>query len=202
MREGRAVASVIATILLAVAGGLAGAGHVLAASHDIAIVDFEYEPAALTVLTGEPVTWTNASTRDHTVTSDQGTELDGNPIQPGEAYGHVFETAGTFAYHCEIHPDQMKGTITVEAAPATSIPSGSPEPTPPSGTLPPNFSPNPVVPEPSPSAVVAPTTSANPGNGSSSGSSSPQFLVLAFIGAALIGVLTWVLIRRSRSASR
>ena len=34
-------------------------------------------------------------------------------IQPGKSDGLVFTTAGTYKFHCAIHPTQMTGTITV-----------------------------------------------------------------------------------------
>ena len=143
----------------AVAGAtLFTASVVLADGHEITIADGAFKPAELTVLTGEPVTWTNASGVTHTVTSDDGTELDSGPIAPGEAYGHVFEAPGTYAYHCSIHAT-MHGTITVLAAPATPVPSGSPEPTPPAGTLPPDFSPFPSA---EPAVTAAPTRQPRP----------------------------------------
>ncbi len=76
-------------------------------------------------MVGEPVTWTNASTAGHTVTSDDGT-LDSGTIAPGEAYDHLFDKPGTYTYHCTLHPDEMTGTIVVEAAPVTASPTGSP----------------------------------------------------------------------------
>jgi hypothetical protein len=113
------------------------------ASHEVTIVDFGFEPAAATVFVGEPVTWTNTSSRDHTVTSADGNELDSGPIEPDAAYGHVFEAPGSFDYLCSIHPETMRGTIVVEPAPASDPPSGPPTATPPAGTLPPGFSPFP-----------------------------------------------------------
>ena len=152
-RRGLAVCAVVATVAALLATSVA-----LGASHEISIVDGAFKPAELTVLTGEPVTWTNASGVNHTVTSDDGAELDSGPIGPGEAYGHVFEVPGTYAYHCTIH-STMHGTITVVAAPATPVPSGSLEPTPPAGTLPPDFSPFPSA---EPAATAAPTPTATP----------------------------------------
>jgi plastocyanin len=134
-------------------------------SHDIAIRDSGYDPVRLTVVAGEPVTWTNETTKDHTVTSDDGT-LDSGPLGPGESYGHVFEAAGTFDYHDADDPS-LTGTVVVNAAPVTPVPSGPPEPTPPAGTLPPNFSPFPstgpiATPTPSPTPVPAAPTAAAP----------------------------------------
>ena len=203
-RQRLRVPALAGVMLVLAAAALAGNGLVLAASHEIAIVDFAYEPASLTVLTGQPVTWANGSGRNHTVTSDQGTELDGNPIGPGEAYGHVFENAGTYAYHCEIHPDRMKGTITVRAASPTPVGSGSPEPTPPSGTLPPNFSPFPSTgptessPPSSASPTPEPTTATTLPTG---GTGNPPPLVLLLLGATAAGVISAIWLHRRRTTS-
>ena len=133
-----------------------------AVAHDIGIVDFAFQPAELTVFTGEPVTWTNNGAVAHTVTFDDGT-ADSGQILPNESYGHVFDTPGTFKYHCANHPSAMTATIVVKAAPVTPVPSGSPVPTPPAGTLPPNFSPFPSTgPMPTPSPVPSPTPTPAP----------------------------------------
>jgi LPXTG-motif cell wall-anchored protein len=164
---------------------------ILAASHDIKIVDLAYEPPQLTVFTGEPVTWTNTGARTHTVTSDQGTELDSGNLAPAEGYGHVFETPGTFAYHCESHPGEMKGTITVVAAPATLTPGGSLEPTPPEGTLPPNFSPFPST---GPLSTLPPTSSPGPSPSPTTGSASGSGPLLIGLVAVLViaaGLVVW-----------
>lgn len=175
----------------------------LAADHDIAITSGGYDPAEITVLTGEPVTWTNETGATHTVTSDDG-ELDSGPVGPGEAYGHVFETPGTYSYQSTTPGDEMTGTVIVKAAPPTTTPSGSPPPEPPEGTLPPNFSPFPtqglpeptIVPELTPAATPAQT--ANP-TGSSDGG---QALVMAgAVAVVLLGGALLVLLVRQRRGS-
>jgi plastocyanin len=169
--------------------GLHAAGAispVLAEGHDVKIVDYEFQPSTLTVFVGDPITWTNDAGRDHTVTSDQGTELDSGAIHAGEAYGHVFETPGTYAYHCDIHPDTMQGTVVVKAAPATPAPSGEPTASPPSGTLPPDFSPFPStgpVDSPTPQATAAPSPSAAPEPDAIGGSSLP---IVVVVGLAIV----------------
>jgi plastocyanin len=157
--------AVVAIVLAALAAVLLAATTASADSHDIAIRDTGFDPAILSVVAGEPVTWTNESAGEHTVTSNDGT-LDSGPLGPGESYGHVFEAPGTFEYHDAADPSRT-GTIVVEAAPVTPVPSGSPEATPPEGTLPPNFSPFPSTgplptPTPSPTPVPAATTAAAP----------------------------------------
>ncbi len=173
---------------------------VIAASHDIRIVDNGYEPATLTVLTGEPVTWTNTGNRTHTVTSDGGSELDSGNLAPGEAYGHVFDQPGTYAYHCEIHGAAMSGVIIVEAAPVVS--GGQQTPTPVAGTLPPNFSPNaPASPAASGlPAAVSPSPAATPAPSSQEGSSTDPLLLAgaALIALVAVGWFAWYVRGRGR----
>jgi plastocyanin len=112
--------------LVAGALGLALVAPVLGASHEVTIVDGAFQPATLTVVVGEPVTWTNTGSSTHTVTLDDGS-LDSGSIAPGGTFGHTFEAPGTFGYHCAIH-GSMVGTIVVQGAPVTAAPGGSPAP--------------------------------------------------------------------------
>ena len=68
----------------------------------------------LNVMAGAEVTWTNNDSIPHTVTSDTG-EFDSNTLEPGQTFSHTFDNAGTFPYHCQIHPT-MSGTIQVNGA--------------------------------------------------------------------------------------
>lgn len=78
---------------------------------------FAFSPANLTIKAGTTVTWKNATTVGHTVTSDDGKSFDSgtsNPIAAqGGTFSFTFSKAGTFPYHCEIHPF-MKATIIVQ----------------------------------------------------------------------------------------
>jgi plastocyanin len=42
-------------------------------------------------------------------------ELDSGNIAPTGSYSHTFNTAGTFNYHCNVHPGLMPGTVNVTA---------------------------------------------------------------------------------------
>jgi plastocyanin len=86
----------------------------------VAIVDFAFQPASLTVTAGSTVTWTNSGAVPHTVTSDSGA-FDSGVLQPGASFSHTFDTAGTFSYLCTIHPN-MTGAITVTEAAAAAAP--------------------------------------------------------------------------------
>ena len=60
------------------------------------------------------MTWTNGGQQAHTVTADNGA-FDTESLAPGDSASLSFSTAGTFAYHCEIHP-AMTGTVVVQAS--------------------------------------------------------------------------------------
>src|SRR5213595_39690 len=104
---------IVAAIVLAVAviGGWAavGFGTASAANASVAISDFAFTPAVTNITVGDTVTWTNTTAATtHTVTSDTAVWDSGN-IAPGGTFVRTFTTAGTFPYHCTIHP-QMVGT--------------------------------------------------------------------------------------------
>jgi len=77
----------------------------------VTIVDFAFEPNAIEVNVGDTVTWTNTGNAPHTATADDGT-FDSGTLNNGGTFSHTFATAGTVAYHCELHPD-MTGTIVI-----------------------------------------------------------------------------------------
>ena len=84
----------------------------------VAIQNFAFVPASITVPKGTTVTWTNQDPADHQIASDtQGGNAGGalfmsNSLPKGAVYSHTFDTPGTYAYHCSIHPS-MKATIIV-----------------------------------------------------------------------------------------
>jgi plastocyanin len=179
--------------VLLVAGAVLVGGTVVASAAralggEVTIAERAFSPATLTVQVGEPVTWTNASGATHTVTSDVGTELDSGAIGPGEAYGHVFETPGTFAYHCAIHAS-MRGTITVIASPVSSGPGGSAEPTPPAGTLPPDFSPFPPAESAAPTGAASSASAPVPSPGATPSPASWGGILDAFVPVVVLGGL-------------
>jgi plastocyanin len=107
-----------------------------AAAGSVTIRDFSFGPKAITVHVGDTVTWANAGPTDHTATADDGS-FDTGDLKAGQSGSHTFASAGTFAYHCTLHPF-MRGTVQVVAAasaPATSGGSTTGTATPaPSGT--------------------------------------------------------------------
>ena len=108
------ILTVMIGIVLATAAFLREAapmGAQTEAALDVQVVDFAFEPATVTVPVGSTVTWTNAGSRPHTVTADDGS-FDSGRLDPGEQFSQVFDQPGTFTYFCGFHPD-MQGTIVV-----------------------------------------------------------------------------------------
>ena len=146
--------------------------------HTIVITDSGFEPDELTVFTGEPVKWTNATSGGLAVLIDEG-RLDSGPIGPGEAFSHVFEAPGTIQYSLGINPN-IAGTIVVLAAPATA-PGGSAD----------------IVATPAPS--TGPASSADSGGG---GTGPALLLAVAVVGAIAIMATIAGLIGASRRPGR
>lgn len=80
-------------------------------NNSIMIQDFSFQPNNITVPVGTTVAWTNQGSVPHTVTADNGA-FDSNNIQPNGQFKYTFNTSGTYAYHCKIHPI-MKGRVQV-----------------------------------------------------------------------------------------
>jgi plastocyanin len=94
----------------------AGGGGCTASSEagavSVGIENFAFAPADVTAAVGETITWTNSDSAPHTATLDDGACDTGNIAQNASA-GLVFDAAGSYPYHCTIHPN-MKGTITIQ----------------------------------------------------------------------------------------
>jgi plastocyanin len=74
---------------------------------------FGFSPKTLTVPVGMTVTWKNTTQVAHTVTSDDGASFDSGIVPAGGTFTFTFSKAGSYAYHCDIHP-YMKATIVVK----------------------------------------------------------------------------------------
>jgi plastocyanin len=73
-----------------------------------------YGPNPLTVPVGTTVTWMNNDTIAHTSTSTASPPVfDTGTIAAGASASFRFNTAGSFPYHCTLHPG-MVATITVQ----------------------------------------------------------------------------------------
>jgi plastocyanin len=95
-----------------------------------------YLPNTLTAQAGSTILFANVGGKPHTLTADDGS-FDTGVVAPGAEGGRFAGTnatftlnkPGTFAFHCEIHPQAMKGTLTVTGTP-------TPGPAPPSAAAP------------------------------------------------------------------
>ena len=85
-----------------------------AADQAVSISGLAFHPPTVTVNVGDTVTWTNNDGVSHTATADGGS-FDTGTIGSGSSASETFNTAGTFAYHCTIHPT-MQGSVVVQSA--------------------------------------------------------------------------------------
>jgi plastocyanin len=70
-----------------------------------------FMPGDLSITVGTTVTWMNTDSTSHTSTAD-GAGWNSGTLAPGRQFSFAFQTAGTFPYHCTIHPG-MVGTVVV-----------------------------------------------------------------------------------------
>jgi len=84
----------------------------------VAIDNFVFEPARLTVKAGTTVTWTNRDDIPHTVASKDRL-FKSKAMDTDETYSFTFSTPGEYNYFCSLHP-HMTATIVVEAATGSS----------------------------------------------------------------------------------
>ena len=96
-------------------GGGGGGGGVTA---DVTITingmngNQSFSPDPSTAKVGQTVAWRNADSITHTASADSGAFNTGN-IAPGATSSPITMTAaGSFGYHCQIHPS-MVGTLNV-----------------------------------------------------------------------------------------
>lgn len=185
--HGRAAAGLFAAALATLVALTAGSAQ--AATVTVAAMNYEFKPATRTIAVGDVVRWTFAGD-PHSVTSRDGL-FDSGVTDPGGSFQFRFTTAGTYRYFCQVHPEQMFGTIVVKAPSATPRPTvrSTAKPTPrptakPTSTPEPTPTPTQATavsssPSPGPSVPVAPSPSADASvalvetPGPSSGAASP-----------------------------
>jgi plastocyanin len=96
-------------------GGPAGLACAVAAADaspaaTVEIRDFTYDPASLSVTTGDVVAFTNADTATHTATS---TACDSGTIGKGATVAIEFTAPGEYVFSCRIHSTMPSVTVTV-----------------------------------------------------------------------------------------
>jgi plastocyanin len=79
---------------------------------EVVMKNLAFDPASVTIKVGETVKWTNQDSATHTVVADNG-EFQSDNLAQGGTYTFTFSKAGTYPFHCSIHPS-MKGTVIVQ----------------------------------------------------------------------------------------
>jgi plastocyanin len=92
-------------------GGGSTGGSTAAGATAVTIANFAFSPASVTIKVGDSVTWTNNDSATHAVVGDGG--ISSGDLTQGKTYTKKFDTAGSFAYRCSIHPS-MTGTVVVK----------------------------------------------------------------------------------------
>jgi plastocyanin len=91
--------------------GAAASGAAVSAGK-VAISNFKYAPAAITVKAGGTVTWTNGDSAPHTATAKANSAFNTDTLNQGHSKKIAFSKPGTYPYTCLFHPF-MSGTVVV-----------------------------------------------------------------------------------------
>ena len=130
-RRGVLCAAVVG--LAAVAPAPAAAGPTITASSN------RYDQPNVTIAVGDTVAFANSGGA-HNFAFDDGPAYPDSPTPPGAAWSglsRTFTAPGTYPFHCEAHPTEMQGAVTVTSAAPTPTPTPTPTPAPPPGYGPP-----------------------------------------------------------------
>jgi plastocyanin len=99
----------------AMAGLVLSVSAAPAATVEVKIDNFVFNPQTVTVKAGDTVTWVNHDDIPHTATSKTGV-FRSKALDTDDKFSFTFTTPGSFAYFCALHP-HMTGSIVVEAGP-------------------------------------------------------------------------------------
>jgi plastocyanin len=84
------------------------------ANAQVSIADYSFTHSKVNITVGQSVQWTNNGEATHTVTSDSGLFGSGG-LTHGSVFTCTFNRAGTYDYHCSIHPSLMMGVVKVDS---------------------------------------------------------------------------------------
>jgi plastocyanin len=79
-------------------------------ANEVWIEGMAFTPSVITVASGTTITWTNKASIAHTVTSDKGL-FDSGDIGSMGTFSFKFSTAGSYQYHCAIHPSMTAKVV-------------------------------------------------------------------------------------------
>ncbi len=80
--------------------------------NQVAIDNFAFTPATITVERGTPLTWINRDDVPHLVTSSDHKFAPSKVLDTGQQFSTTFGKSGTYDYFCALHP-QMTGRVVV-----------------------------------------------------------------------------------------
>lgn len=89
-----------------------GSAQATTGQNAVTIQNFAFSPSTITVKVGDKVTWTNQDSVGHSATADDNS-FDTGLLAQGQSESVTFSKAGTYTYHCSVHP-MMKATIIVQ----------------------------------------------------------------------------------------
>lgn len=101
-------------------GGVSGSADdagVRTRSHRVVIEQMRFQPARLTVASGDTVTWINRDFVPHTATAADRS-WDSGTLEQGDRWSLVVENGGSIDYTCLFHPT-MIGRLAREDRPET-----------------------------------------------------------------------------------
>jgi plastocyanin len=91
-------------------GGTGSKGVTTPGANEVWIQGMAFDPSTITITTGTTITWTNKDAIGHSVTSDNGV-FDSGIINATGTFSYTFDTAGTFTYHCKVHPTMTASVV-------------------------------------------------------------------------------------------
>ena len=89
-------------------GATSGGGT---ADQTVTIKDFTFDPSTLTISGSTSIEVVNQDDTEHSFTLDDDSVS--QDVEGGESATVTIDPAASIGWHCEYHPDTMKGTITV-----------------------------------------------------------------------------------------
>src|SRR5215212_10094551 len=107
----------LSIVALTALTALVGASPAVPATVSVSITRAGFTPNNLTVKQGDVVTWTNADTQTHQVTS-QNAPFTSPVLAQNQTYSFTFTKAGKFAVTDPLNKNRRMN-VTVEAAPAS-----------------------------------------------------------------------------------
>lgn len=86
------------------------------ATNHVYVNDSYFSPQVISVKVGVQITWEQRGgiTHDVVFTNTPGIQVRSPFLGRGSTFTWTFETAGTYHYLCDLHPNTMKGTVVVQ----------------------------------------------------------------------------------------